>query len=66
MSFIIAVSEAKIEGVLASTKSINKMLFMKFLKDIWTQKQKVGEGKESFALLLIILKYIATATPKTL
>ena len=45
MSFIIAVLEAKIEGVLASTKSINKMIFMKFLKDIWTQKQKVEKGK---------------------
>ena len=64
MSFIIAVSEAKIEGVLASTKSINKMLFMKFLKDIWTQKQKVEKGKKVFALFLIILKYIAAATQK--
>ena len=50
MNFIIALSKSKIEGIIASTVSINKTIFMWFLRDVWKniQKDETSNGKEYF------------------
>ena len=48
MGFIIALSGLKVEGLLASSKSINSELFVWFIRDIW-QLAKRKRGQEDKA-----------------
>ena len=50
MNFIIALSKTKIEEIIASTVSINKTIFMWFLRNVWKniQKDETSNGKECF------------------
>ena len=40
LSFIIAFSKTRIEGILGSNYSINTNVFILFLNDIWTRLEK--------------------------
>ena len=51
MGFIIALSGLKVEGLLASSKSINSELFVWFIRDIW-QLAKRKRGQEDKAWIL--------------
>ena len=52
MSFIIAFSSSRIEGVLASNISIKYFSFRKFIKDMWKMKREV-EGTDPVEVCLI-------------
>ena len=63
MSFAIVILKAEIEREHAATKSINKMLFTKFLIDIWTQT-KIWKREKNCALFCVNYKVYCNCDSK--
>ena len=52
LSFVIAISTSKIEGIMASTTSICSMTFTRFINDVWTELKR-GESSMSNEWIVI-------------